>query len=530
MYAVVAPLRRLPASMSGFDYAIPEGLSVQVGDLVEVPFRARTLLGVVLALHQESRLATATMLGVRRAGWLAADDLARLHELAELSGENVSSFCTLLDEGEAAEAVVRVRPAAPLSLRAEEVTELTAVEAVLRALPAAGYAQFCATDEVAIAALQRLQQREARQVLVLAPEARTADQLAAFLGAPALTGTTPPRERARLHAAWQRGNLHTLVATSKGSILPAANLGTVAIFHAGHDEHIARRRAPKFDALQAALLLANQHRAHLITFDQLFPLRLPEAPQEIIVAPPATPTVIEPWRPEHRGPHLILSAPVLAAAEHTLRKGQSVVFFLNRKGVAQRLHCGACGHIPTCGTCGQVPGVREHDLRCHHCGSEMWIPKTCPQCGAKKITFKSVGLTKVAQLAKKHLAGWPAIVLEKGKTPIIPDKPHLLITTDRFWSSRAAPFTAPRYGLVAELAADLSLYAGDSGALESTARRLRRAAAFARRQRAQLIYQVSDRSLFDPTDSLTTVIATERALRKKYSLPPYGQPHRTSLP
>jgi primosomal protein N' len=160
----------------------------------------------------------------------------------------------------------------------------------------------------------------------------------------------------------------------------------------------------------------------------------------------------------------------------------------------------------------------------------MWLPKTCPQCGAAKITFKSVGLTKVAQLAKKHLPGWPALVLEKGKAPLIPDKPHLLITTDAFWSSRYTPFAPVRYGLVAELAADLSLYAGDSGALEVTARRLQRTAAFARRQRAQLIYQTSDRALLDPALTLATTIATERSLRKKYSLPPYGQPDRTPLP
>jgi primosomal protein N' len=527
MYAVVAPLRRLPATMAGFDYIIPEGLELAPGDLVDVPFRSTAIQGVVLAIHQTSRLAKATLIGLRTPGWLPPADLQRLLHLADLSEENISSFCALIgaDSLSATGGSLPALQASPssISLRGEEAQELAGLEQALAGLEPGGRLQASVGDEVAIAALVRLCQKQVAPTLILVPEARQAEVLAKYLAAPVLTGLTPLSKRVALQQAWQAGNLPILIGSGKVSFLPVKKLGLVVIFQAGHEEYLVKRRAPKFDVLLAADLLAEQHQATLLTLDQLMPLRTPQAAVEYLTPPPLAPQVLEPWRTENRGPHLILSAPVLQAAENTLRSGQSVVFFLNRKGVAKRLLCGACGHLPTCGTCGQIPGVREHDLRCQHCGTEMWQPKVCPACGAAKITFKSVGLTKIAQLAKKHLTGWPAIVLEKGKTPAIPTKPHILITTDIYWSTQGQPFARPQYGLVAELAADLSLYAGGALATEITARRLRRLMNLARRHKATLYFQTSDRTLLESCLNLATVIQSERALRQKYERPTLPQ-------
>src|ERR1043166_1049404 len=53
--ALAVPLAKL------FDYAVPEGLSLQVGDRVVVPFGARQQIGVVLETEAESDLPAARM-------------------------------------------------------------------------------------------------------------------------------------------------------------------------------------------------------------------------------------------------------------------------------------------------------------------------------------------------------------------------------------------------------------------------------------------------------------------------------------
>ncbi len=56
MYAEIAPLRRLPASLDFFDYEIPTHLSSQIrrGSLVTIPFKNQSLTGLVLKTKKHS--------------------------------------------------------------------------------------------------------------------------------------------------------------------------------------------------------------------------------------------------------------------------------------------------------------------------------------------------------------------------------------------------------------------------------------------------------------------------------------------
>ncbi len=78
------------------------------------------------------------------------------------------------------------------------------------------------------------------------------------------------------------------------------------------------------------------------------------------------------------------SPPALAEAiAARLARGEQSLVFLNRRGYAPVLVCGACGWIGGCTRCTAhlVLHTADRRLRCHHCGLDTPIPRHCPTCG-----------------------------------------------------------------------------------------------------------------------------------------------------
>ena len=78
-----------------------------------------------------------------------------------------------------------------------------------------------------------------------------------------------------------------------------------------------------------------------------------------------------------------LAPPLIAALRERLARGEQSLLFLNRRGYAPVVHCDACGWISNCQRCTafMVLHKPERRLRCHHCSLELRIPTSCPTCG-----------------------------------------------------------------------------------------------------------------------------------------------------
>jgi primosomal protein N' (replication factor Y) len=78
-----------------------------------------------------------------------------------------------------------------------------------------------------------------------------------------------------------------------------------------------------------------------------------------------------------------LATPVVQAIERHLAADGQVLLFLNRRGYAPTLLCTACGWVAPCRDCDARLTVHQRSgrLRCHHCGADSALPKSCPQCG-----------------------------------------------------------------------------------------------------------------------------------------------------
>ncbi len=98
----------------------------------------------------------------------------------------------------------------------------------------------------------------------------------------------------------------------------------------------------------------------------------------------------------------VLSAPLLAAIQTRIERGEQSMLLLNRRGYAPVLHCADCGWKSECSHCSAFRVFHKLDrtLRCHHCGFTERVPRACPACGNADIAPLGRGTEQL----EEHLA------------------------------------------------------------------------------------------------------------------------------
>ena len=104
----------------------------------------------------------------------------------------------------------------------------------------------------------------------------------------------------------------------------------------------------------------------------------------------------------HQPRKTVLSAPLMAAIQERVAKGEQSMLLLNRRGYAPVLHCADCGWKSECSHCSAFRVFHKIDrtLRCHHCGFTERVPRACPACGNADIAPMGRG----TELLEEHLA------------------------------------------------------------------------------------------------------------------------------
>jgi primosomal protein N' len=522
MIAEVYPILKLPRKCSYFDYDLRLDSPVAPGDLVRVPFKGREVLGIIKAVKNTSDAKKLIKVNsLAKTGYISAADLARYERLAECLAQSVSSILHTIFPGKFFEGTIPfVYPRRDAHIGALDIPIL---EHCLSEIALNKSVAICGDKDIAFALAHVLRRKRPGQMLVLLPRERDAELLADYVklgdACALLHGHTLPKQRSQIIEGWRTGHIQTLIGTRLASLLPAHSLDNILVLESGNEEHANERRNPRFDAREAAKLLAHQHAAHMVWFDSV--PRLEEVmSSQLLLTHGQIPdgVIVNQGLAEELSNELLLSQSLLLGLEKALQSQKKVLLFLNRKGVAKRLQCGQCGHVPLCGTCGHVPAVRHEDLVCANCQTEMWIPAACPACGKPKLALRGVGGAKIISTLQKLFPTASLGRLEKNG--VVNPEADIVVATEYFFSSYRLPFAPKHFGLVADLAADLSLHAGDFRGAEDTARKLHRLINFGQRQGAEVIIQTWLPDVLRPMLELTTFTAAELDVRKHYRLPP----------
>ena len=118
----------------------------------------------------------------------------------------------------------------------------------------------------------------------------------------------------------------------------------------------------------------------------------------------------------HQPRKTVLSAPLMAAIQERVAKGEQSMLLLNRRGYAPVLHCADCGWKSECAHCSAFRVFHKIDrtLRCHHCGFTERVPRACPACGNADIAPMGRGTEQL----EEHLAELLADVKRPNGDPV----------------------------------------------------------------------------------------------------------------
>ncbi len=102
---------------------------------------------------------------------------------------------------------------------------------------------------------------------------------------------------------------------------------------------------------------------------------------------------------------------LLENIQESLKEGEQVILFQNRRGYSPVVECTTCGHSPQCPNCDVSLTFHSHknQLRCHYCGYHMAMPNTCAACDSVDLATKGFGTEQIEkelqQLFPDHKVG-----------------------------------------------------------------------------------------------------------------------------
>jgi primosomal protein N' (replication factor Y) len=490
-----------------FDFRVPDGMALEAGALVVVPFGRGPKVGLVAGFAARSDVPAAKIREVAA----RVEDVAPLHprDLALLR------FCAEYYQRPLGEVVatslpprlrqVRRRKLAPLEAVAPAPSGFVPIPKPTAEQDAAVALIRGATDTFRPVLLQgitgsgktevywravALALERGQQALVLVPEIGLTPQLEAqlrgrFPGATVLAAHShlSEGERAQAWRMAQCGSARVVLGTRLAILLPFAALGLIVVDEE-HDPSYKQQEGLRYSARDVAVRRAQmlsipvvlgsatpslesfanarQGRYALATLSQR---ALPGAglPGVRIVDTRAD-------RPQEG----LTSALSAAIASRLARREQSLVF-VNRRGFAPVLHCRDCAWHSTCTRCSAnlVLHLRAGELRCHHCGHRERTPPRCPSCGALDLAPVGQGTqrleealatrfpqARIARVDRDSIArkGTMASVHERVRAGEI----DILVGTQIL----AKGHDHPRLTLVGALEADSALFSADFRASE----------------------------------------------------------------
>mgnify|MGYP002788596555 CR=1 FL=1 len=307
-----------------------------------------------------------------------------------------------------------------------------ALEALAALPPGEGALLFGVTGSgktlVYLEFLRRIVTEAGQGAIVLVPEIaltpQTVDRFRAVFGdqVAVLHSGLSAGERYDAWRALQRGEKRIAVGARSAVFAPIADLGAIVVDEE-HESSYKQSEAPRYHARDVAARRARATGARLILGSatpsletwaavdagRLRLLRLPDRPAGGVM--PAV-TVVD-LRTERRpdgDPALrrrrgVLSAPLEAALEATVQRGEQAILLLNRRGFASFVQCTGCGDVRVCPNCSVSLTYHQSPagLLCHHCQHREAYVSRCAACGGESARQRGVGTQQLEAMVAEVL-------------------------------------------------------------------------------------------------------------------------------
>lgn len=399
--------------------------SLEIGQMVKIPFGRRIVRGVVIQSTVQPKFATKSIDQklpeilpaklVELAQWISQYYAVRLPVVLQTiapSGtgikrrEQSTNILNGLSSRDKSHSLNQVQQAAVQTIEnSKSITHL------LHGVTGSGKTEVYKT-------LAKKVLFEQRSVVILVPEIALTPQLTNEFSSLSQNIVTLHSKltEAQRHLIWQKLNDSSepwvVVGPRSALFTPLKDIGLIVIDEC-HEPSYQQDSQPKYNALRVGRKLAELHNAKLI-LGSATPLisdyylakktdtPIIELPNSINTIKP-TVRIVDLRDRSVFGSHQIFSKQLIAQLKSTLGAGRQSMIFHNRRGSARMGLCNQCGWVAECPNC-QLPLRLHHDdhqLRCHLCGLNQTMPTCCPECQNPEIIFKGFGSKRLEQEVKR---------------------------------------------------------------------------------------------------------------------------------
>ena len=202
-----------------------------------------------------------------------------------------------------------------------------------------------------------------------------------------------------------------VIGARSALFLPFADLGLLIVDEEHEQTFKQTDPAPRYHARDAAIVLANFHKAKvllgsatpsietyfntqtekygLVTITERYNnVRMPEI-------------ILVDLKDKHFRKRMTghFSDLLIEEITEALSLGEQVILFQNRRGYSPIIECMTCGHVPHCKQCDVSLTFHKHknQLRCHYCGYSIAKPTHCHSCSSIDLTTKGFGTEQIEQ-------------------------------------------------------------------------------------------------------------------------------------
>ncbi|MEH6765035.1 MAG: primosomal protein N' [Aequorivita antarctica] len=207
----------------------------------------------------------------------------------------------------------------------------------------------------------------------------------------------------------EKAKAQVVIGARSSLFLPFKNLGFIIVDEEHEPSFKQYSPAPRYNARDSAVVLANLHKAKLLMGSATPSLEsyhnaksgkfglvtLKKRFGNVLMPEIELVDIKEKNRKKQMTGHF--SDLLLEEMREALKNGEQIILFQNRRGFSPVVECTTCGVSPQCPNCDVSLTFHQHknQLRCHYCGYHMAMMLNCIACGSETLDTKGFGTEQI---------------------------------------------------------------------------------------------------------------------------------------
>ncbi|WP_299130671.1 primosomal protein N' [uncultured Winogradskyella sp.] len=205
-----------------------------------------------------------------------------------------------------------------------------------------------------------------------------------------------------------------IIGARSSLLLPFYNLGLIIVDEEHEQSYKQFDPAPRYHARDAAIVLSNMHGAKTLlgsatpSLETYFNasqgkyglVELNTRYNNVVMPDIELVDLADKYKRKRMKGHF--SDRLIDEMTETLEQGFQIILFQNRRGFSPIVECTTCGTSPQCPNCDVSLTYHQYrdQLRCHYCGYNSVMLKSCQACGNQTLDTKGFGTEQIEEEVK----------------------------------------------------------------------------------------------------------------------------------